>query len=230
MPTAAATRRQYSTQILECLIAHRVDVHRHPVDHIVERLPRQVERRDERLQATALVGCRPRPVVTTRQLRSPEATASRADAPPAADASVSSTESSTARQKSHTAMIARRSRRAARETNSRSWSCVPSRRSPPSHGPPEQRRHIPSPSVGRRRAHGRASRSTPSRMRAPPSQVSSAPCRAGPRPRHTPPVRTQTGTGELRRRAPARRPIRRHATSGEIVFARAARRSTSRGT
>ena len=71
MPTAEATRRQYSNSSSNVCVARRVEVHGDAVDHVLERLPRQVERRDERLQAAG-------PAASRRSARRSSAPAPRA--------------------------------------------------------------------------------------------------------------------------------------------------------
>ena len=43
-PTAEATRRQYSSRSSNVCVPRGVEIHRDAVDHILERLARQVER------------------------------------------------------------------------------------------------------------------------------------------------------------------------------------------
>ena len=106
IPTAEATRRQYSEQIVERLIPRVIEIHGHAVDDVFEGIARQAESIDERLKALALrrLGLLARE--TPIQFLPPALHGlTRGRSVP----SPSSTASSTARQKSQTATMARRS-------------------------------------------------------------------------------------------------------------------------
>ena len=92
-------------QLVEGLVAQPVQVHLHPVDERVERLPRQREQAHDSLQVPSLFGCRRSAVEEPGHLLTPL----RHPRPrPAPRTGSSSTASSTARQKSQTTPTARR--------------------------------------------------------------------------------------------------------------------------
>src|SRR5439155_24950234 len=68
--------RRDAAAVLEQLVEGRVgrafEIHRHAVNHVVERGPRQVEAADERLKAPALFGRRRPAVIAARELTAPE--------------------------------------------------------------------------------------------------------------------------------------------------------------
>ncbi len=59
-------------QLHECVVPRLVDVHRHAIHHILERLSRQLEPDDEGLKPPALQRLRNQSVVAARQLRAPD--------------------------------------------------------------------------------------------------------------------------------------------------------------
>ena len=97
-------------QIVERLVARRVEVHRDAVDDVLERLARQIELRRRTAAAAGPAASAASPAVeAARELGAPERHRLAARRQPwSAAGGSSSTASSTARQKSQTAMIARR--------------------------------------------------------------------------------------------------------------------------